>query len=66
MLSKMHDHASVHATSKTVIVRQQVAITSDFGRGHPGVLSTEVDRMLVGNRVGVDLTRSTINSFAPI
>ncbi len=31
-----------------------------------GVLSTGVDRMLVGNRVGVDLTRSTINSFAPI
>ncbi len=31
-----------------------------------GVLSTGVDRMLVGNRVGVGLTRSTINSFAPI
>ncbi len=29
-----------------------------------GVLSTGVDRMLVGNRVGVGLTRSTINSFA--
>ncbi len=31
-----------------------------------GVLSTGVDRMLVGNRVGVGLTRSTISSFAPI
>ncbi len=30
------------------------------------VLSTGVDRMLVGNRVGVGLTRSTISSFAPI
>ncbi len=31
-----------------------------------GVLSTRVDRMVVGNRVGADLTRNTINSFAPI
>ncbi len=31
-----------------------------------GVLSTGVDKMLVGNRVGVGLTRSTISSFAPI
>ncbi len=31
-----------------------------------GVLSTGVDRILVGNRVGVGLSRSTINSFAPI
>ncbi len=31
-----------------------------------GVLSTGVDRMLVGNRVGVGLTRSTISSIAPI
>ncbi len=31
-----------------------------------GVLSTGVDWMLVGNRVGVDLTRSTISSFVPI
>ncbi len=31
-----------------------------------GVLSTGVDRMLVGNRVGVGLTRSTISFFAPI
>ncbi len=31
-----------------------------------GVPSIGVDRMLVGNRVGVGLTRSTINSFAPI
>ncbi len=31
-----------------------------------GVLSTGVHRMLVGNRVGVGLTRSTIKSFAPI
>ncbi len=29
------------------------------------VLSTGVDRMLVGNRVGVGLSRSTISSFAP-
>ncbi len=31
-----------------------------------GGLSTGVDRMLVGNRVGVGLTRSTFSSFAPI
>ncbi len=31
-----------------------------------GVLSTGVDRMLVGNRVSVGLTRSTIRTFAPI
>ncbi len=31
-----------------------------------GVLSTGVDRMLVGNWVGLGLTRSTINSFAPV
>ncbi len=31
-----------------------------------GVLSTGVDRMLVGNRVGVGLTHSAIISFAPI
>ncbi len=31
-----------------------------------GVLSNGVDRMLVGNRVGVGLTRSIINSFARI
>ncbi len=31
-----------------------------------GVLSTGVDRMLVGNRVGAGRTRSTISSFAPI
>ncbi len=31
-----------------------------------GVLSTGVDRMLVGNRVGVGLTRGTISSFAPV
>ncbi len=30
-----------------------------------GVLSTGVDRMLARNRVGVDLTRSTISSFDP-
>ncbi len=37
-----------------------------LGIERKGVLSTGVDRMLVGNRVGVGLTRSTINSFAPI
>ncbi len=31
-----------------------------------GVLSIGVDRMLVGNRFGVGLARSTISSFAPI
>ncbi len=31
-----------------------------------GVLSTGVDRLLAGKRVGVGLTRSTIRSFAPI
>ncbi len=31
-----------------------------------GMLSTRVDRMPVGNRVGDGLTRSTISSFAPI
>ncbi len=30
------------------------------------MLSTGVDRMLVGNRVGVGLTRSTICSVTPI
>ncbi len=37
-----------------------------LGIEYKGVLSTGVDRMLVGNRVGVGLTQSTINSFAPI
>ncbi len=37
-----------------------------FGIECKSVLSTGVHRMLVGNRVGVGLTRSTINSFAPI
>ncbi len=39
---------------------------STLGIECKGVLSTGVDRIMVGNRVGVCLAWSTISSFAPI
>ncbi len=63
----------VHALCITHVKPTSITTKTTLLLGHhtlgidcKGVMSTGVDRMLVGNRVGVGLTRSTINSFAPI
>ncbi len=57
-----HTHIKQTSTLKTTLLNGHHTL----GIECKGVLSTGVDRMLVGNRVGVGLTRSTISSFAPI